>query len=161
MWVGMPTTGKALGPKGRFGPSFYLSSWLDNAFLYIRIGIILAAPFMAALFFSIKTGLVIFAIEVLSYNIGCIAGEFDRWWNVYDKDSEEEKEVEKLNLSELDKVIERLNYFEHKYYINTHGLFRLLEDKVAPSVINNLDWLEIVSLLNQLSLSVGKHFKRD
>ena len=62
--------------------------------------------------------------------------------------------------TELENIIKRLRYFNHKYWMSIEDIFLHVERNQVP-IQNNLDWIEMVSLVNRLSLSLGKQFDEE
>jgi hypothetical protein len=156
---GMQGDGRAFGGR-RF---FYLNEEVNKFLNHFRVGFVFVFPFVVALF-SWKLALVIVGIGVASYVVGKLIQEFTYWYNSRPPEITgiiKLPEEDRNPISpELEEVLERLHYFENKYFITICDMYRYLDRGEIP-VQDNLDWIEMVSLLNRLSLNVGKYFKKD
>lgn len=146
-------------PGRRF---FWLREHVDNTIRYIELGVLFALPLVVA-FFSKKYAGAIVALEGSAYYIGMLICDFDQWYNrEYDSIK---KEVEgfptNLPSTELDAILERLHDFEYEYPLTLDRMYSFVLNNEIPYGMDNLDWLEMVSLLNRLSLQVGKRFEED
>ena len=150
------TDGDAKATAGR--RYFSLRDKIEVILRYIELGIAFVLPITIALFFSIKPALIIGAIELLSYYIGKFVCEFDAWYNSQPQYFQEEFPESSASLTELEKILRRITYFKNKYYISIESMYVYLDTDTIPFG-NNLDWIEMVGLLNQLSLLVGKRFE--
>jgi len=157
MMIGMPGGGSIKASPGR--RYFYVSEYLDNFFDRIREGILVGLPLVTA-FFSLRWASFIVAVECVSYVIGVVSREFDMWWNQRGNYAEESDLKIAGPSTELETLLNRLQYFTSKYGISPGDMYLYLDANVIP-FNNNLDWVEIVSLLNQLSLWIGKHFEEE
>jgi hypothetical protein len=141
---------------------FYFTEWIRNTFLRnLELGCPFILPIVVA-FFSKKYAVAIVTVEILSAFIGSLSYDFDVWYN---SDSELKLEVplKQKPDTKLEKILERLKYFEKKYWIKTSDMYLLLDKKPEEHnktwpTIDNLDWIEMIGLLNELSLHIGKHF---
>ena len=124
----------------------------------MKTGFPIAFPLITALF-SIKVAIGIVAIELLSWMLGTLIIEYE-YWHYYRKREEGEKEPPKSTkkLSELEQIVNRLEVLHQKYGLRTETVVLLLHDNTIIPKMDNLDWLELVGLVNQLSLYVGKNF---
>ena len=150
---------KACGtPGGR--RYFWFGDFINGLYTKAALGYWLVLPLVVA-YFSIKYAIAIILVEVLSYYVGYMILEFDCWYN----SKSGEITIPEIYLwqpksTELSAILERLHYFELKYVVTVRTFYCWLDSETAP-IKNNLDWIEIVSLLNQLSLWIGKHFDDD
>jgi hypothetical protein len=159
--TGQGSISKAEASSGR--RYFYLTEWIRNTFLAnIQIGIFLVLP-LVVMIFSKLYAFSIIAIEIVSFCLGGIIKDFEMWYNRRDgevKIAEGEEKI--LPRTELGDTLERIQYFERKYWITIKDMYIFLsKDTGFTPTIDNLDWIEMVSLLNKLSLNVGKHFEEE
>jgi hypothetical protein len=138
---------------------FYLREEVDSVIRYIELGILIALPIVVAVF-SKKYAAAIVVTEILSCYFGTLICDFDKWWNsrVYDEGRNELLITLPPPNTELETILARLKYFEDVYAVTLGKIYIYLDADIVPFK-NNLDWIEMVSLLNQLSLYVGKRFE--
>jgi hypothetical protein len=137
----------------------YLQEEVNQFFNYAKVGILIILPLCVA-YFSVWAAAGIVFVVFLSYMMGRFFQECTYWWNSRIVYEEMDVPLPTPTLTPLEEKIERLRYFESKYFITTGDMLRYLDTGKIPFE-NNLDWIEIVSLLNWVSLNVGKHFDDD
>jgi hypothetical protein len=158
------------GPLGKAEPSvkypgrrfIYLHEEINKLVFHFKAGFVFVFPIVVA-FFSIYKAVFIVGVAVASYFFGQLIQEFTYWYNSRPEGTIIGKvpEGDRNPISpELAEILERIHYFENKYYITICDMCRYLDEGKIPFQ-DNLDWIEIVSLLNRLSLNVGKYFKKD
>lgn len=147
-------------PPGRH--YFWVRERVDNIIRYMGYGCIFVVPLTLA-FFSKKYAAALIAAEFASYYIGTLICVFDSWYNqrVSDLKPQEEERYpeEKFANPELSKILQRLQQLSWHYGISPFDLYYYLDRDEVP--LENLDWIEAVSLLNQLSLYIGKRFENE
>jgi hypothetical protein len=140
---------------------FSLREHMDRWIRKIEFGILFVLP-LAIATYSLRLALTIVAVEIISCWVGDLIFDFDQWYNgrpITAKDVEREKDP--APTTELDAAIARLRELNYGYPISVYSLYQNLQADTIPFGMDNLDWLEIVSLLNTLSLSVGKRFENE
>jgi len=151
------------GPSVKIGEGrrwFSLRERLDTVGRYFGLGYFFALPIVVA-FLSIKSALAILAVEALGYYIGMMIYEFDKWYNYRTMGEKLEGEEEWCEpLTESRRILKRFNYFRYKYGISLDDVFLFLDRPEIP-IRDNLDWIELVSIVNDLSLHVGQRFDED
>jgi hypothetical protein len=157
---GMPGyAAKGLAQEGR--RYFSIVDRIERFSRFLNVGLPIVLPLVVSIF-SFNIAFAIFTIEVVSYIVGRLMTDFDRWYNPerYDGNVPEPKNpLMPEARTELNEILDRLHFFEMKYYIGISDMYLWLESGVVPP--DNLDWMEMVSLLNRLSLNIGKHFEED
>lgn len=148
--------GKAQLPSRNY---FYLREEIDSIIRYIELGALFTIPLILA-FFSKKWALAVVWGEIAAYYLGVLICGFDNWYNQRITSTQlgfpEPNPV--TASTELEIALTRLEYFQNKYAITIQDIYRYLENDIVPFQ-DNLDWLELVSLINQLSLHIGERFK--
>lgn len=149
---------KTMGEQKKY-PYYSLRDKVDSWLRFAELGILVALPLVVS-FYSSKWCAGILLVEFLSLYLGILICDFDRWYNYRNTENQiEEVQADKtVPVSELEEILDRLTYFENNYLLSIKSLYRFLDRDEIPFHMNNLDWLEIVSLLNRLSLTVGKRF---
>ena len=136
---------------------FSLRDQINVGIRYVELGFLFALPLCVA-FFSKKYASIIIAIEATSYYLGMLTYEFDIWYNNRSSEKKVTEPTPPNSPTELETIIKRLEYFEDKLWISVPDMYLYLDANKIPCK-DNLDWLEIVGLLNQLSLHIGKRFE--